>query len=229
MPTPDTCYVCGAPATSDDHAPPRVFFPEDKDLEKGEPSLRNNLYTYRACDLHNNARSRADTKACFAVVSNIDNNAVAQRQIITKVLRALKRDGKLAAELVAGGGPAVVDGKQVAVMKPDMDALTSVFEATVRGLHIRHVQRRLDIPLVWRSPSMRNAQHEMDTTTIDMWKFLAETPTNHPEFLAFDGFVGDPRVFRYDLWLSKADGRFLASRQFYYEGFSVLVLPKPGA
>lgn len=222
-----TCYVCGGPATTLDHAPPRVFFPEDKDLAPGEKSMRCNLHTYDACERHNNARSKADEVAAFSVVTCIENNSVAGQQIATKVLRALERRPRLAQKLVRDGREAVIDGRTVGVLRADRAALSSVFLSTAQGLYLRHIGQLLLADLGWDSPSMRSDSLLGNSKATEVWLKLASFPENDPDVGRLDGFVGDPRVFRYDLWVQRQPPRrFFFCRQWYYEGFSVLVFPK---
>jgi hypothetical protein len=51
MKNPKTCYHCGAPATTREHAPPKSFFPPKANLQ---------LKTVPSCEKHNNAKSGDD-------------------------------------------------------------------------------------------------------------------------------------------------------------------------
>ena len=56
----NTCYMCEAVATTDEHAPPRCLFPETKDLIDKSLDLRKELITVPACKEHNTAKSTDD-------------------------------------------------------------------------------------------------------------------------------------------------------------------------
>jgi hypothetical protein len=55
--------VCGKESVSDDHVPPRMVFPEQKDT--GGVDYRKNLATVPACRAHNEAFSADDTYFAF--------------------------------------------------------------------------------------------------------------------------------------------------------------------
>src|SRR4051812_26151086 len=83
-----SCYMCAEPAIGDEHAPPKCFFPEKKDVGV---DLRANLITVPSCRAHNSSRSKDDEYAMMFVVTHYETNDVARDQFGTKCIRALKR------------------------------------------------------------------------------------------------------------------------------------------
>ena len=89
-----TCYYCGAPATSDEHAPPRALFPKLKDSPDGR-NYRLNLQTVRSCDAHNTRKSKEDEYLLYVLVMSLPSNDIAKSQFLTTVKRAVEYRPKL--------------------------------------------------------------------------------------------------------------------------------------
>ncbi len=86
-PKTDTCYKCGAPATSREHVPPQCIFPEQKDVHK---DYRQNLITVPSCDEHNQKKTNEDEFFMMSITPGIENNSIGLRQTRTKIKRAYK-------------------------------------------------------------------------------------------------------------------------------------------
>src|SRR5688500_12577288 len=83
-----TCYMCDKPASTTEHAPPKCFFPEVKDVGV---DLRRDLITVPSCTDHNSSRSKDDEYAMIFVVSHFETNPLARTQFGTKCIRAMRR------------------------------------------------------------------------------------------------------------------------------------------
>ena len=83
-----TCYMCDREATSREHVPPAVFFPEQKDSPTGT-DYRRNLITVPSCSRHNSSKSGDDQYAAIVIAATIQTNVVAQRLMTPKTLRAI--------------------------------------------------------------------------------------------------------------------------------------------
>lgn len=133
------CYICGARATTAEHLPPKVFFPERKDLQvefDDPPDLRVNLITLPACEAHNHVYSEDDEYMAFAIAAHIGANEFASNQWQTKVARALSRSPKLRAEygqMVQATG----HGSGAGMLQLDLDRLSGVAVRIARGLIAR--------------------------------------------------------------------------------------------
>jgi len=82
------CYRCGAPATSDEHVPPKGLFPEKKDIKH---DLRKNLITVPSCDKHNSNKSDDDEFLLICLAGSARGNITGQFHFITKGIRAISR------------------------------------------------------------------------------------------------------------------------------------------
>jgi hypothetical protein len=72
--TNETCYICGAAKVSDEHFPPKAFFPSDR-------RLRRKLKTVPSCKAHNNDKSEDDVY----LLAHISINAAAGDNLAKKV------------------------------------------------------------------------------------------------------------------------------------------------
>lgn len=81
--------MCGAPAVSREHVPPKCLFPEAKDV--GGLDLRRQLVTVPACIQHNSEKSSDDEFLMMSLAGIVGNNSIGYRHWIGKVDRALKR------------------------------------------------------------------------------------------------------------------------------------------
>lgn len=70
-----TCYICGQPTTSVEHAPAWCFFPTDK---------RINLTTVDSCTNHNEDTSKDDEYVSNIIAMSLGNNQVALDHFLKK-------------------------------------------------------------------------------------------------------------------------------------------------
>lgn len=77
------CYLCGDPATSVEHVPPKCFFPDDH--------AKTQLITVSACAPHNELTSADDEYVRNVIAMALGNNKVGSDHALTKVLRSLQR------------------------------------------------------------------------------------------------------------------------------------------
>lgn len=86
-----TCYICGQPATSRDHVPPKSMFPKAVDM--GGVDYRTNLLTVPSCAACNEGRSDDDQYALCLVAFHFENNPLAYSYSISKIFKGLRRSG----------------------------------------------------------------------------------------------------------------------------------------
>lgn len=132
----ETCYWCGASATSKEHVPPRCLFPEAKDV-KGiyNKSFREQLITVPSCDMHNMQKTTDDQYLLLCLAGKVGNNSLAYVQNATKGQRTIARKPniyKVEAESVLK-----INGMEYPVqfINADMRRLRSSFESIVRGIY----------------------------------------------------------------------------------------------
>lgn len=87
-----SCYMCSQIATSKEHVPPVCLFPEEKDIKTS--IFRNNLVTVPSCELHNSKKSKDDEFLMACLAGIVGNNVIGFFHNVTKVKRALARQGE---------------------------------------------------------------------------------------------------------------------------------------
>lgn len=144
----EPCYFCGRAAAGKDHVPPKVFFPEQKDLSPGSPDYRRGLLTVPSCAAHNNAVSGDDQIAAYALLTGRDVNVVALRQWATKVHRAIGRDPALRSRIIRDLKERRAEGGVLGyTVKLEIRAVNRVMERTARGLFFLATGVRWTVPL----------------------------------------------------------------------------------
>ena len=151
------CYACDDPATTVEHIPPKVIFPERKDLvEAGSDvtDLRVGLVTVPACRAHNNAFSTDDEYAAYAIAMKLGNHRVAVHQWHTKVRRALSRTPNLRTLFTQNVKSVDLDGTELLAVEFDRRRVAAVMERIARGLLFHHGHGRLDGAFRCHFPSL---------------------------------------------------------------------------
>lgn len=138
-----TCYACAEPATTREHVPPRCLFPESKDLPTGL-DLRRDLITVPSCAVHNAGKSRDDEYFLWVVCCSLTTNRVGQRQVYTKLLRALRRDASTWQSFESGARDVLVTDSdsgrvhEVTMLPFDGARFQRTLELIGRGIYFAH-------------------------------------------------------------------------------------------
>lgn len=82
-----TCYICGQPTSSAEHAPAKCFFPKDK--------RSGILTTVGSCSLHNEETSKDDEYVRNIIAMTIGNNSVALSVFLNSCIKSFNRSPKL--------------------------------------------------------------------------------------------------------------------------------------
>lgn len=82
-----SCYICGQPTTSQEHAPARCFFP------KGE--IKGELTKVDSCAKHNEDTSKDDEYVRNIIAMTIGNNEVALSHFLKSCVKSFIRSPKL--------------------------------------------------------------------------------------------------------------------------------------
>ena len=217
-----TCYMCDAPSTSKEHAPPQCLFPESKDLKDGK-DYRRNLITVPSCDLHNSAKSEDDTYLMMVLVSYFQNNEAAQNHIATKVLRAWTSDQKLAGRVVKNLQEVEIAGEAQHAFEVDMERFDRSLELAAHGIHSHHFKAKAPNP--YRAISYPLAQFEGEhANSVNQGRaHILSLANTMLEGLPRQGF--NPEIFWYQV-SPLVDGRHVM-RMCFYQAFVVVLLSSP--
>jgi hypothetical protein len=216
-----TCYMCESPATSREHAPPLCIFPERKDMQDGI-DYRQNLITVPACDEHNLRKSADDEYLQLILIHGYFNNPLAEKQFMTKLLRAFRRRPALLAQLHRENTPVVVGEVETAAVTIDRRRFERSLEMIVRALHFHTFKERLLEPMRMHTTLLLDMESDVADANNEMVKkFCAGVR----ELIGDAPALGDnPNVFWFKYKrLENSCGWHLC----FYGGFDVLVLASP--
>lgn len=125
--------MCECLATSQEHAPPKCIFPEQKDT--GGIDYRKGLIKVPSCEVHNSAKSSDDEYLMYVLPTSIASNSVGINQFLTKIKRGISRNPSLAANLVT-------NAQKVTVHDTKKDVW---FEATAIQINMERVRRVIEM------------------------------------------------------------------------------------
>jgi hypothetical protein len=133
-----TCYMCECIATSQEHAPPKCIFPEQKDTSGVD--YRKNLIKVPSCERHNTAKSTEDEYLMYILPTSIASNDVGINQFLTKVQRAITRNPSIVINISQGAQKVIVHDTEKDVwfeapaIQIDMERVYKVIEMNARAI-----------------------------------------------------------------------------------------------
>ena len=139
--------MCDQPATSDEHAPPKCLFPEQKDLPPNT-DYRKNLIKVPSCDIHNTAKSKDDEYLLYILPASAGSNNVGLNQFLSKVQRAIKRNPNLAKNLTETPVAVSIQNTETNVwsnsvaLKIDICRIQDSLEKTARAIYFHHTGKK---------------------------------------------------------------------------------------
>lgn len=214
------CYFCGAPSTSEDHCPPRVFFPETKDVGADGPNFRENLLKLDSCKAHNEDYSLDDEYTAFAIAHLVENNGVAEKQVITKVLRAIGKRPRLVRSLYPSPKVVQVEGGETMAFSLNLDRVDRVMDRVARGLYFHHTGTPMQGPRIrWKYPGLRSEETLQTEPELVALARRATELVDSGEVPLVREHRGHPTVFRYEIIGRPAQCMF---RLTFYDGFVAL-------
>ncbi len=206
----ETCYSCERPATTREHAPPKCFFPEQKDIGR---DLRKNLISVPSCEDHNTARSKDDQYAMAFVVMQYETTGVARDQFSTKIMRSLKRDLSLVDQVFGEARKIKVKGEQTVAVTVDRARFDRVMASSFRALFYHECGEKLsdDVTVFSLGIQHKNLERDADESVLafHIRSVLRERPR-----------LGEnPEVFWHQFF--HRPNEISAVRLQFYQGFAV--------
>ena len=130
QPKTSCCYWCGKPATSDDHLPPKGFYPL---------AMRNNPIKVPSCAEHNTGFSQLDERMRFYILAASETQ-VAQEVFTGATIRGLLKPEApgLLKKILSEMRPALVDGQPGVSGSVDATDVKKFSERLARGIHFHH-------------------------------------------------------------------------------------------
>ena len=205
------CYACDSMKTSMEHAPPRCFFPEDRD-EDGSFPMRRDLIKVPSCDRHNSEKSNDDVYALWHLAPLVGTNSAAESIRENWMKRAAdhdwtKRGGAFMQRLFSEIH--TVDEHGQPIGKADRERMIRFHKNCARALYFFDYLKRLDLPL--RVTNISNDFRDAEE---------AEELRKREEFFEsqMEGaplLGANPDVFNYSIWHREDEGIILV-RTIYY-------------
>lgn len=194
------CYMCDAVATSEEHAPPECFFPEDR---------RSGLITVPSCAEHNEANSK-DVEYVRNVLSTQHGTNGAAALLFETTKRSLKHSPRLAARTFRDLSPVMVEGEETGAYRVDLPRHELVMSAIAYALHFRDFGRKHRGDWQIFTPSFKYAA-SVHHGAPDPWeKFRAYVESGDYKPMQ----VPHPEVFKYGL-LEMEQGQIMYRFEFY--------------
>jgi len=206
----ETCYMCERAAPTREHAPPKCFFPELKDVGR---DLRKNLISVPSCEEHNTARSKDDQYVMAFVVMQFETAGVARDQFSTKIIRSLKRDLTLVDQVFRETREVVLNGAPTVTVTVDRTRFDRVMGSSFRALIYHESGEKLVTDVTVFSLGIRHKTFERDADEATLAFTIRRVLKNQ-------AWVGEnPDVFRYQLF--HRSNEISAMRFEFYRGFTV--------
>lgn len=207
-----TCYMCDSLATSNEHAPPKCFFPE---ANAAGQDLRRNLITVPACDAHNAAKSKDDEylRAIILLASG-SSSKIAKDHFFDKLIRAARRRPSAHSVFTRPIGLRLDMGEMLEI---DLDRFNRCISAIASAIFFDKYHRKVHLPLHVISP---NIYATSGASVHVPAPHLAAVETTR-QFLAQETIGGEnPSVFMYRARFDpEADTYAFAA--IFYETFEV--------
>jgi len=205
------CYMCGSPASTKEHVPPKCLFPEAKDLPDGA-NLRKGLITVPACDVHNGQKSKDDVYILYTLVMNLTSNQIGRNQFLTKVRRDIDRNPSLISKFLEGHKPVRIHDtktdkqEDTVALRIDLKRFNSALKTLVRALYYHHFKEKWLGRVSIQSDFLLSIDSEssIETNRITNAFSIAadahfqglETHGDNPEVFKYQIFNGDERCVR---------------------------------
>ncbi|MES2389267.1 MAG: hypothetical protein V4543_14800 [Bacteroidota bacterium] len=213
-----TCYICGQPATSDEHAPAKSFFPN---------GFRQNLVTVRSCEVHNENTSMDDEYVRIYLCGSIHSNIQAFNLFTSKIVRSLQKSQPLM-QLVMRGATQVTtaSGPTLALML-DRTRFDKTIKKYSYALFNHRFNKIWNRGLIVATPFLVNNDMSQD----ELGEFITEIKSEHSSVFGDNPTDGNnPQVFRYEFQQSESeDENDVVLWMKFYEGFEIFVMPIIGS
>jgi hypothetical protein len=202
-----TCYMCDAPATGDEHAPPQCIFPKDA-------KYRVSLIKVPSCDEHNSQKSKCDEYLKFVLTAVGGMNELSGSIFGGSVMRSFDRRPHLIDTFTPDLQVIQVGGLETGGFKLDVPRFELSIASIVRGLFFNETGKKLttNLRVAWAHILTENYSKAPFFEVIR--KAEQELPAN---------YVGsNPGVFQYAFNTSKS-GKTSMCRLRFYEGHPICI------
>lgn len=200
------CYACDAPATGDEHVPPKCIFPEDD-------QYRKNLIKVPSCDEHNLKKCKNDEYLKSVLTAAGGMNEFAGSIFGDSVMRSFDRRPHLIDKFFPDLQVVQVGELETGGFSLDLSRFESSIAAIVRGLYFDQTGNKLkgDVRIAWAN---RLSANFSSAPYLEVVRFAERIPANY--------LGANPRVFQFALDKTKNGNTWLCRLRFY-EGQPVCI------
>jgi hypothetical protein len=205
-----TCYICGQPATSFEHAPAQCFFPEYK--RKGKELIK-----VPSCAKHNEDTSQYDNYVRGFITTFCDNNQVGFEQFKNKSLKSFEQNKKWIHEAKS----LCYNGQQMDAIKLDRDIFNFIIKRIADAIFFNKYNSHRNRELIIVTDCLKGKESECD----ELGKMLCVFKSKMPEKIYYEGNVQDVFKFAFVSTNSKnTNNKSLV--MIFHEGFEIWIIPK---
>ena len=211
------CYICGGKHESDDHCPPKCFFPK---------GYRSNLMTVPSCMVHNEQQSEDDEYTREVVLSFFENNQIAYSLFDQKVKPVFERSEKAKKRFLKNTKTVYYRQgiKFVKTIAPQIER--DVFDRTMRkigyGIYFYKFKHRWMRNLIVATPCLYDANMRYD----EQGTLVAMSREIEKHFnITYEG--SNPNIFKYVFFDTETSDTIL--KMVFYNGFEVYLIPCIGS
>jgi hypothetical protein len=223
MPEEETCYYCGAAATTREHVPPKSLFPEAKDLVDGV-DYRRNLITVPSCEAHNSQKCGDDEYLQLILIHGYFRNEAGRQHFNSKLIRALTRRPAMLFALYGNTTPVVVDSQPTVAVDIDRLRFNRALEHVCQGLCFDQTGHRWSAEVEIHTPLLLSMDDpdsdKINELVTNLSKAIIERLKELPKL------SDNPDIFWYQLLVDRDRDR-LYSRMVFYGGFEVFAISHP--
>lgn len=207
----EECYVCDAPATTKEHAPPECFFPE---------GYRSGLVTVPSCPDHNTRLSKDVEYVRNNLCGQYGTNFVAAK-VFETAKASYDHSPKLRDRTFSGMRQIMIGGQETGAYSIELPRFKKVMKAIAFATYYHDFGKRNEGDFDMFSPSLSSQsnlyEHRPDGYE-NLRRLLAEC--------AFKSMpVPQPKVFKYGM-ARPGEGQ-IHYRFEFYEGFALYALTLP--
>ena len=207
-----TCYICSAPRTSDEHVPPRCFFPE---------GMRNNLFTVPSCEDHNTSKSKDDEYVRNLICSSFGSNLHGVSLATSKVVRSFQRsNGLIHTTFEDTTLLKLLDGGETIALTVNLDRFDRVMNSIAYGLY--YLEFGTTFKGTWEIvPYSLTTKQGLSGSSTDDFE-LVRSKLNAVRYEMRP--VANPEIFRYGRFVENANR--MVYKFIFYEGFLCFAVTK---
>lgn len=214
-----SCYICGQPTTSQEHAPARCFFP------KGD--IKGELTKVGSCSIHNEATSKDDEYVRNIIAMTIGNNEVALSHFLNSCIKSFIKSPKLLSATTK-------INRQVYVKEKEQDEIKPTYAFQIDRSRVDLVMRKIAYATYFKKYGMPwNRELAVGTEFLrttgieaDDFGLLIQSAKKVLDEPIFEGT--NQEVFKYSFQQTESDDtndQILIMK--FYEGFEVWIFAQP--